>query len=234
MAALTLARRGHARLPDTNALEAVESELELLGLIALIDPPRPEAVAAVRDCISAGITPVMITGDHPATALAIAKAAGLDTSAGVLLGSEIEELSFAALRERLRGVRVFARIAPAQKLRLVEALKANGEVVAMTGDGVNDAPALKKANIGVAMGSGTSVAKSASAMVLADDNFSTIAGAVVFPLSPPEREEIARMRTQQIVSRNRRVLLNLAAAEAVLKQGRDLLDLLAKSQTQAA
>ncbi|RRN64729.1 cation-translocating P-type ATPase [Caulobacter sp. 602-1] len=149
------------------------------GLIGFIDPLRRDVPQALAEARAAGVAVVMITGDHPATALAIAKAAGLDTSAGVLLGSEIEELSFAALRERLRGVRVFARIAPAQKLRLVEALKANGEVVAMTGDGVNDAPALEAAHIGIAMGKkGTDVAREAADLVLLDDSFASIVGGV--------------------------------------------------------
>lgn len=149
------------------------------GLIGFIDPLRRDVPQALAEARAAGVAVVMITGDHPATALAIAKAAGLDTSAGVLLGSEIEELSFAALCERLRGVRVFARIAPAQKLRLVEALKADGEVVAMTGDGVNDAPALEAAHIGIAMGKkGTDVAREAADLVLLDDSFASIVGGV--------------------------------------------------------
>ncbi|MCK6417056.1 MAG: cation-translocating P-type ATPase [Giesbergeria sp.] len=178
---LALARRSHARLPDTNALDAVESELELLGLIALIDPPRPEAQAAVRDCIAAGITPVMITGDHPATARAIAQRLGLDTRADapVLTGTDLATLDDAALRERVEQVRVYARVDPAQKIRIVQALQARGHFVAMTGDGVNDAPALKRADIGVAMGKGgTDVAREASSLVLLDDNFATIVAAV--------------------------------------------------------
>ena len=178
---LALARRGHARLPDTNALEAVESELELLGLIALIDPPRPEAVAAVRDCISAGITPVMITGDHPATARAIAHRLGIVdcADAPVLTGADLATLDDTALRERVEQVRVYARVDPAQKIRIVQALQARGHFVAMTGDGVNDAPALKRADNGVAMGKGgTDVAREASSLVLLDDNFATIVAAV--------------------------------------------------------
>ncbi len=178
---LALARRSHARLPDTNALDAVENELELLGLIALIDPPRPEAQAAVRDCIAAGITPVMITGDHPATARAIAQRLGLDTRADapVLTGTDLATLDDAALRERVEQVRVYARVDPAQKIRIVQALQARGHFVAMTGDGVNDAPALKRADIGVAMGKGgTDVAREASSLVLLDDNFATIVAAV--------------------------------------------------------
>ena len=178
---LALARRNHPQLPDTNALDAVESQLELLGLIALIDPPRPEAQAAVRDCLSAGITPVMITGDHPATARAIAHRLGIVTQADapVLTGADLLQLDEAQLQARAREVRVYARVDPAQKIRIVEALQAQGQFVAMTGDGVNDAPALKRADIGVAMGrGGTDVAREASSLVLLDDNFATIVAAV--------------------------------------------------------
>ena len=178
---LALARRNHARLPDTNALDDVESQLELLGLIALIDPPRPEAQAAVRDCMSAGITPVMITGDHPATARAIAHRLGIVRSADapVLTGADLATLDDAALRAKVEQVQVYARVDPAQKIRIVEALQAQGHFVAMTGDGVNDAPALKRADIGVAMGQGgTDVAREASSLVLLDDNFATIVAAV--------------------------------------------------------
>lgn len=178
---LALARRHHARLPDTNALAEVESQLQLLGLIALIDPPRPEALAAVRDCITAGIVPVMITGDHPATACAIAQRLGIVDSldAPVLTGTDLSELDGATLAQRVEQVRVYARVDPAQKIRIVEALQARGHFVAMTGDGVNDAPALKRADIGVAMGrGGTDVAREASSLVLLDDNFATIVAAV--------------------------------------------------------
>ena len=178
---LALARRHHACLPDTNALDAVESQLELLGLIALIDPPRPEAQAVVRDCISAGITPVMITGDHPATARAIAHRLGIvaRSDAPVLTGADLATLDAAALRAQVEQVQVYARVDPEQKIRIVEALQAQGHFVAMTGDGVNDAPALKRADIGVAMGrGGTDVAREASSLVLLDDNFATIVAAV--------------------------------------------------------
>ncbi|MHB1409644.1 MAG: cation-translocating P-type ATPase [Acidovorax defluvii] len=178
---LALARRDHARLPDTNALDEVENQLELLGLIALIDPPRPEAQAAVRDCMSAGITPVMITGDHPATARAIAHRLGIVAlaDAPVLTGADLAQLDEATLRLRVEQVHVYARVDPAQKIRIVEALQAQGHFVAMTGDGVNDAPALKRADIGVAMGKGgTDVAREASSLVLLDDNFATIVAAV--------------------------------------------------------
>lgn len=139
---LALARRSHARLPDTNDIDAVENQLELLGLIALIDPPRPEAQAAVRDWISAGITPVMITGDHAATARAIAHRLDIVRSADapVLTGADLATLDDAALRAKVEQVQVYARVDPAQKIRIVEALQAQGHFVAMTGDGVNDAP----------------------------------------------------------------------------------------------
>ena len=178
---LALARRSYEQLPGTGELEAVESGLCLIGLIGLIDPPRPEAAVAVRDCISAGITPVMITGDHPATARAIAQRLGILSGAesDVLTGVDLAALNDAALRERVRTVRVYARVDPLQKIRIVEALQAHGEFVAMTGDGVNDAPALKQADIGVAMGrGGTDVAREASSLVLLDDNFATIVAAV--------------------------------------------------------
>ncbi|MDD3936064.1 cation-translocating P-type ATPase [Rhodoferax sp.] len=178
---LALARRDHLELPDTNAPEQVEQQLQFLGLIALIDPPRVEAEAAVRDCISAGITPVMITGDHPATARAIAQRLGIvdDAQAEVLTGQDLSALDDAALLLRVGKVQVYARVDPAQKIRIVEALQAQGEIVAMTGDGVNDAPALKRADIGVAMGKGgTDVAREAASMVLLDDNFATIVAAV--------------------------------------------------------
>jgi Ca2+-transporting ATPase len=161
-------------------IEDVDRDLHLLGLVGLIDPPRPEARAAVAECLTAGIAPVMITGDHPATALAIARALGIaDEASDVITGGELERLDDASLGERLRAARVFARVDPAQKIRIVEALQAGGACVAMTGDGVNDAPALKKSDIGVSMGrGGTDVAREASDLVLLDDNFATIVGAV--------------------------------------------------------
>ncbi len=179
---LAVARREHAQLPPADdAADAVESDLSLIGLIGLIDPPRPEAAAAVGECVAAGIVPVMITGDHPATARAIALRLGLisGAQAPVLTGADLTALDEATLRERVQRVRVYARVDPAQKIRIVEALQAQGEFVAMTGDGVNDAPALKRADIGVAMGKGgTDVAREASSLVLLDDNFATIVKAV--------------------------------------------------------
>ena len=162
------------------------ADLTFLGLQGMIDPPRPEAIQAVRACQSAGIRVKMITGDHPVTALAIAKKLGLngtttdvEESALVMTGHELAQKSDRELIEIAERVAVFARATPEQKLRLVRALQANGHVVAMTGDGVNDAPALKQADIGVAMGvGGTEVAKEAADMILTDDNFATIEAAV--------------------------------------------------------
>ncbi len=158
----------------------IGSSLVFLGLIGMIDPPRPRAIAAVRTCHAAGIRVKMITGDHPGTAIAIARQLGIVGDGGsALTGRELAKLDDEALRKAAAGVDVFARVEPEQKLRLVKALQANGEVVAMTGDGVNDAPALKQADIGIAMGlGGTEVAKEAAAMVLTDDNFATIEAAV--------------------------------------------------------
>jgi len=152
---------------------------QFLGLIALADPLRPAVPDAVRECREAGIRVVMITGDYAATARSIARDAGLDQSAGVITGPELNAMDAATLRERIREISIFARAVPEQKLRLVEALKANGEIVAMTGDGVNDAPALEAAHIGIAMGArGTDVAREAADLVLLDDDFSSIVKAV--------------------------------------------------------
>ncbi len=166
--------------PETRELrfEDVEGGLTLLGLMGLIDPPRDEAIAAVRRCRAAGISVKMITGDHAATACAIGKQLGLPRT-HVVTGLEIDQMDEAALRLVADDADVFARTAPEHKLRLVQALQASGNVVAMTGDGVNDAPALKRADVGVAMGrKGTEAAKEAAEMVLADDNFASIAHAV--------------------------------------------------------
>ncbi|MBK1692855.1 cation-transporting P-type ATPase [Ectothiorhodospira mobilis] len=162
------------------AFDDMEGEMVLLGMMALIDPAREEAIRAVADCHRAGIQVRMITGDHALTARAIGEQLGIVQAAGeVLTGREIEELDEDQLRERAQHVRVFARTTPEHKLRLVRALQAREHVVAMTGDGVNDAPALKRADVGVAMGiKGTEAAKEASEMVLADDNFASIAHAV--------------------------------------------------------
>ena len=153
--------------------------LVLLGLIGLLDPPRKEAIEAVKECHGGGIRVTMITGDHKITAAAIAKMLDIGDGKTAITGTEIEEMDTATLQERVGAVDVFARASPEHKLRLVKAIQANKQIVAMTGDGVNDAPALKKADIGVAMGiKGTEVTKEAAGMILADDNFASIAAAV--------------------------------------------------------
>ena len=157
----------------------LEGGLTLLGLVGLIDPPRPEAIAAVAECASAGIRVKMITGDHGATARAIARQLGLADDPKTVTGQELDRLDEPAFHSGARETTVFARTSPEHKLRLVESLQADGSVIAMTGDGVNDAPALKRADVGVAMGGkGTEAAKEASEMVLADDNFASIVAAV--------------------------------------------------------
>jgi magnesium-transporting ATPase (P-type) len=176
---LALAMR---RLPEgTRSIghDDVDGGLVLLGLAGMIDPPREEAIRAVAQCRAAGIRVVMITGDHAATATAIATRLGMGEDLAALTGPRIEAMDDDALRAAVRELRVFARASPEHKLRLVRALKAQGEIVAMTGDGVNDAPALKQADVGVAMGlKGTEAAKQAGSVVLADDNFASIAHAV--------------------------------------------------------
>ncbi|MBI5444145.1 MAG: HAD-IC family P-type ATPase, partial [Deltaproteobacteria bacterium] len=179
MRVLALAKRPSEEGAVALGPEHVREGLAFLGLVGMIDPPRPEAVEAIRVCQAAGITVKMITGDHPATAAAIGRALGLGADQPARTGSEIGVMSDTELEEAVRVTNVFARVAPEHKLRLVEALQRQGHVVAMTGDGVNDAPALKRADIGVAMGvTGTSVAKEAAKIVLTDDNFATIAASV--------------------------------------------------------
>ncbi|KPQ25569.1 MAG: Ca2+-transporting ATPase [Halomonas sp. HL-48] len=159
--------------------EHAEEGLVLLGLVGLLDPPREEAITSVKECLAAGIRPVMITGDHAATALAIARQLGFAHTERAISGREIEAMSDTELEAIILDVDVFARAAPEHKLRLVKAMQARGGICAMTGDGVNDGPALKRANVGVAMGiQGTEAAKEAAEMVLADDNFATIVGAI--------------------------------------------------------
>ncbi|WP_428312072.1 cation-translocating P-type ATPase [Hydrocarboniphaga sp.] len=174
---LAFAQRSLKQLPSE--LGEVERDLEFIGLASLLDPPRVEAAKAVDDAARAGIQTLMVTGDHPSTAVAIARCVGISTEAGVLTGTQIGLLSEAELQQQLSSVRTFARVSPEQKIRIVKALRASGEVVAVTGDGVNDAPALKAADIGIAMGrGGTDVARQAADLVLLDDNFATIIPAV--------------------------------------------------------
>jgi Ca2+-transporting ATPase len=177
---LAFARREFGAMPQQLDAASIEKDLTFVGLVALIDPPRPEVPQAVADCQTAGITPVMITGDHPGTAMAIARRLGItQDKAALLSGDDLADLSDEQFALVVESIRVYARVTPEQKLRIVKALQLNGEFVAMTGDGVNDAPALKRAGIGVAMGQkGTDVAREASDMVLLDDDFTTIVRAI--------------------------------------------------------
>ena len=164
---------------DVSVIRGADEGMTFLGFAGMIDPPRAEAAEAVRKCLEAGIRPVMITGDHPLTAEAIAGELGILRDGRVVTGAMLQCMSDEELCRSIGSISVFARVAPEHKLRIVEALQKNGEVVAMTGDGVNDAPALKKADIGISMGiTGTDVSKEASAMMLTDDNFASIVAAV--------------------------------------------------------
>jgi len=167
--------------PQETVLEFEDTEqgFALLGLVGMTDPPREEAIAAVEKCHAAGIRVVMITGDHIATARAVGRQIGLRTTEGAMAGAELEKLDDAGLDQAVGNTDIFARVAPAQKLKIVQSLQRRGHVVAMTGDGVNDAPALKQADIGVAMGiTGTDVSKESAEMVLLDDNFASIERAI--------------------------------------------------------
>lgn len=177
---LAVAYKEIGSLPEKLEPSEIETGLTLLGLVGLIDPPRPEAAEAVKECKGAGILTVMITGDHATTAAAIACDLGiLEKSGRVVTGTELEAMSDEYLGANIRDFRVYARVSPADKIRVVGAWQKQGQVVAMTGDGVNDAPALKAADIGCAMGiTGTDVAKGAADMILTDDNFATIVAAV--------------------------------------------------------
>jgi Ca2+-transporting ATPase len=174
---LALAEKPFA--PGDKVDESVEHDMVFLGLVGMIDPPRPEAKEAIKLCEQSGIKPVMITGDHKVTAVAVAQELGLLKDGGVITGVELEHLSDEELDKRVETINVYARISPEHKMRIVTAFMNRGHVVAMTGDGVNDAPSLKKADIGVAMGiTGTDVSKEASDMILTDDNFASIVSAV--------------------------------------------------------
>jgi Ca2+-transporting ATPase len=169
---------GVADKPGADASNA-ESDMTFLGLLGMIDPPRPEAKAAIAKCESAGIKVVMITGDHPLTAEAVARELGILKSGKVASGADLEGMSDSQLEREAPSIEIYARVSPAHKLRVVSAFQKQGHVVAMTGDGVNDAPALKKADIGIAMGiTGTDVTREAAAMTLTDDNFASIVAAV--------------------------------------------------------
>ena len=170
---LAIARKG------TTTIEGTTSGMKFIGLVGMIDPPRPEVREAIRECCGAGIRVIMITGDHPVTAEAIARELGILNDERVVTGLELEAMDDDRLDRELKDIAVFARVSPGDKLRLVAALQKQGHVVAMTGDGVNDAPALKKADIGVAMGiTGTDVTKEAGAMTLTDDNFASTVAAI--------------------------------------------------------
>jgi P-type Ca2+ transporter type 2C len=161
------------------AEDTIEQELVYLGMVGIIDPPRSEAAVAIAEAHAAGVRVLMITGDHPTTAVRIAAELGITDDGGVVAGPELERMPEQELRAVVRDTSVYARVAPEHKLRIVDALQADGQIVAMTGDGVNDAPALKSADIGVAMGvTGTDVTKEAADMILADDNFATIVAAI--------------------------------------------------------
>jgi potassium/sodium efflux P-type ATPase len=177
---LAVAYRPLASGEDPHVTESLERDLVFVGTVGMIDPPREEAAVAIREARRAGIRVIMITGDHPRTAARIAADLGIvNADASALTGLELDALDEAAFAEAVRTTSVYARVSPAHKLRIVDALQADGNIVAMTGDGVNDAPALKAADIGVAMGvSGTEVTKEAARMILADDNFATIVEAV--------------------------------------------------------
>jgi Ca2+-transporting ATPase len=179
MRVLAIAARSLDSLPEKIDAPSVERELILVGLTGMIDPARPEVKDAVNTCRTAGIRPIMITGDHPLTAAFIASELGIGDGGEVITGSMLEKIGVDDLEKTVFSNSVYARVTPEHKLKIVQALQKRGEIAAMTGDGVNDAPALKRADIGVAMGiTGTDVTKEAADMVLLDDNFATIVAAV--------------------------------------------------------
>lgn len=177
---LAVAYKDIDHLPEEQTADTIEHQLVFIGLLGMIDPARPEVVEAVKKCKTAGIRPVMITGDHKVTAVAIAEEIGIYNSGEkAVTGADVEVMDEATLNQEVSSYSVYARVAPEHKVRIVKAWQSHGQIVAMTGDGVNDAPALKQADIGVSMGIvGTEVAKDASDVVLTDDNFATIVGAV--------------------------------------------------------
>ncbi len=177
---LALAFRQYDSLPEEITTEAIENNMIFVGLVGMIDPPREEAKEAIRKCKNAGIKTVMITGDYKDTAFAIAKQLGMaEHESQAMMGQELDSLSDEELQEVVKEKRVYARVSPEHKVKIVEALKKNGEIAAMTGDGVNDALALKKADIGISMGiTGTDVAKNTAEVILTDDNFASIVAAV--------------------------------------------------------
>ena len=179
MRVLGVAFRYLDSLPAIMDGETIERDLTFVGIVGMIDPPRREVAAAVATCGAAGIRPVMITGDHPLTAKYIADQLGITDDGEIIAGPELDRLSYDQLKRIAGRTSVYARVSPEHKLKIIQALRERGEVVAMTGDGVNDAPALKRADIGIAMGvTGTDVAKETADMVLLDDNFATIVAAV--------------------------------------------------------
>ena len=176
---LAVAYKDLDKKPIDTSVNVLEKDLIFCGLLGMIDPPRPEVIEAVAKCKTAGIRTIMITGDHKTTAVAIAKEIGIMEDEEAITGTELEKLSDDELFERVRDISVYARVAPEHKVRIVKAWQKHDDIVAMTGDGVNDAPALKQADIGAAMGIvGTEVAKDAADMILTDDNFATIVSAV--------------------------------------------------------
>jgi Ca2+-transporting ATPase len=178
MRVLAIAQKTQSK-SDEISVDDIENGFEFIGLIGMIDPPRTEAIEAIKACHNAGITVKMITGDHHATARAIGMELNLSANGTVVTGVDLSKMSDAELDKTIQSTNIFARVAPEHKLRLVKALQKANDVVAMTGDGVNDAPSLKQSNVGVAMGiTGTSVSKESADIVLADDNFSSIAAAV--------------------------------------------------------